>query len=54
MKGFRQAPPFRRRSSGGGIRMLLNESITIERDNQHIYLAGIDDAHFYGDGVMIS
>ena len=30
------------------IRMLLNESITIERDNQHIYLAGIDDAHFYG------
>jgi uncharacterized protein len=31
-----------------GIRMLLNESITIERDNQHIYLAGIDDAHFYG------
>lgn len=31
-----------------GIRMLLNESVTIERDNQHIYLAGIDDAHFYG------
>jgi hypothetical protein len=31
-----------------GIRMLLNESITIERDNQHIHLAGIDDAHFYG------
>jgi uncharacterized protein len=31
-----------------GIRMLLNESVYIERDSQHIYLAGIDDAHFYG------
>jgi uncharacterized protein len=30
-----------------GIRMLLNECETIERDNQRIYLAGIDDAHFY-------
>ena len=30
-----------------GIRMLLNECETITRDNQHIYLAGIDDAHFY-------
>jgi hypothetical protein len=35
-----------------GIRMLLNESITIERDNQHIYLAGIDDAHFYRTGKI--
>jgi predicted MPP superfamily phosphohydrolase len=30
-----------------GIRMLLNESETIVRDNQRIYLAGIDDAHYY-------
>jgi uncharacterized protein len=30
-----------------GIRMLLNESEVIERGGQHLYLAGIDDAHFY-------
>jgi len=30
-----------------GIRMLLNECETINRDDQHIYIAGIDDAHFY-------
>jgi predicted MPP superfamily phosphohydrolase len=30
-----------------GIQMLLNESETITRDGQRIYLAGIDDAHFY-------
>jgi uncharacterized protein len=30
-----------------GIQMLLNENHVIERDNQRIYLAGIDDAHFY-------
>jgi uncharacterized protein len=30
-----------------GIEMLLNESLAIERGNQRIYLAGIDDAHFY-------
>ena len=30
-----------------GIQMLLNENDVIERDNQRIYLAGIDDAHFY-------
>jgi predicted MPP superfamily phosphohydrolase len=30
-----------------GIRMLLNESETIERGDQRIHLAGIDDAHFY-------
>jgi predicted MPP superfamily phosphohydrolase len=29
------------------IRMLLNECVTIERNHQCIYLAGIDDAHFY-------
>jgi hypothetical protein len=27
--------------------MLLNENHIVERDNQCIYLAGIDDAHFY-------
>ena len=30
-----------------GIRMLLNESIAIERGGQKIHIAGIDDAHFY-------
>ena len=30
-----------------GIRMLLNESTSIERGDQRIYLAGIDDAHYY-------
>lgn len=31
-----------------GIRMLLNESEAIIRGNQHIHLAGIDDAHYFG------
>ena len=31
-----------------GIRMLLNESAVIERGGEHLYLGGIDDAHFYG------
>ena len=30
-----------------GIQMLLNENHAIDRGNQRIYLAGIDDAHFY-------
>ena len=30
-----------------GIRMLLNESETIARENQLIHIAGIDDAHYY-------
>ncbi len=30
-----------------GIQMLLNENQAIERDNQCIHLAGIDDAHYY-------
>jgi predicted MPP superfamily phosphohydrolase len=30
-----------------GIRMLINECEMIKRDGQCIYLAGIDDAHFY-------
>jgi predicted MPP superfamily phosphohydrolase len=30
-----------------GIRMLLNECVSISRADEHIYLAGIDDAHFY-------
>src|SRR5215813_14056977 len=32
---------------GMGIRMLLNECEAISRDDQCIYLAGIDDAHYY-------
>jgi len=30
-----------------GIRVLLNESERISRGGDHVYLAGIDDAHFY-------
>ena len=30
-----------------GIRMLLNESITIRRAAAHIHMAGIDDAHYF-------
>ena len=30
-----------------GIRMLLNEQVRIERGGAVIYLAGVDDAHFY-------
>jgi len=30
-----------------GVRVLLNESVPIERADQLIYLAGIDDAHYY-------
>jgi uncharacterized protein len=30
-----------------GIRMLINECDPLERGGAHIYLAGIDDAHFY-------
>jgi predicted MPP superfamily phosphohydrolase len=30
-----------------GIRMLLNEHVLIERGGHHMFLAGIDDAHFY-------
>jgi uncharacterized protein len=30
-----------------GVQMLLNESVTISRGNQRLYLAGIDDAHLY-------
>jgi predicted MPP superfamily phosphohydrolase len=30
-----------------GVRMLLNESVPIEREGELIYLAGIDDAHYF-------
>ena len=30
-----------------GIRMLLNECVSLPRANEQIYLVGIDDAHFY-------
>jgi len=30
-----------------GIRMLLNENVTLERDGERLYLVGIDDAHYY-------
>ncbi|MEQ8858105.1 MAG: metallophosphoesterase family protein [Pseudomonadales bacterium] len=31
-----------------GIAVLMNEGVVIEREGQRIYLAGIDDAHFFG------
>jgi uncharacterized protein len=31
-----------------GIRMLMNESVALERGGERVYLAGIDDAHFFG------
>ncbi|MCU7810440.1 MAG: metallophosphoesterase family protein [Candidatus Thiodiazotropha sp. (ex Notomyrtea botanica)] len=30
-----------------GIQMLLNESVPLQREDQQIHLAGIDDAHYY-------
>ena len=30
-----------------GIRVLLNESVPLERDTQTVWLAGIDDAHYF-------
>jgi predicted MPP superfamily phosphohydrolase len=30
-----------------GIRMLLNESVVIERDGARLHLAGLDDAHYF-------
>ncbi len=30
-----------------GIRMLLNESVIIERGDEHFHLVGIDDAHYF-------
>jgi uncharacterized protein len=31
-----------------GIRVLMNESVVLERGGERLYLAGIDDAHFFG------
>lgn len=31
-----------------GLPVLLNESVFIERDNSRLWIAGIDDPHFYG------
>jgi uncharacterized protein len=31
-----------------GVRMLVNEAVAIERDGQRLWLAGVDDPHFYG------
>ncbi len=32
---------------GMGIRMLMNESVALERNGQRIHLAGVDDPHYY-------
>ncbi|MEQ9002738.1 MAG: metallophosphoesterase family protein [Pseudomonadales bacterium] len=31
-----------------GVRVLMNESVTLTRDGAELHLAGIDDAHFFG------
>ena len=31
-----------------GLRILLNESLELQRDDQRIWLAGVDDPHYYG------
>jgi uncharacterized protein len=31
-----------------GIRVLMNESVVLERSGERVFLAGIDDAHFFG------
>jgi uncharacterized protein len=31
-----------------GVRMLVNEAVAVERDGQRLWLAGLDDPHFYG------
>ena len=31
-----------------GLRILLNESLTLQRDNQQLCLAGVDDPHYFG------
>lgn len=40
---IRMVPGF----EAAGVRMLLNESVRIEHGGQAIYLAGVDDAHYY-------
>lgn len=35
-----------------GINMLINESVTLQRENQSIYLAGLDDPHYYRSDNM--
>ncbi len=41
---IRMVPPF----EAAGVRVLLNESVALERGGETLYLAGIDDAHYYG------
>jgi predicted MPP superfamily phosphohydrolase len=31
-----------------GLRILINESLTLQRDDQRIWLAGVDDPHYFG------
>lgn len=40
---IRMVPPL----EAMGIRMLLNESVALERGDDRIFLAGIDDPHYY-------
>lgn len=40
---IRMVPPM----EASGIRVLLNESVTFERDGERIHLAGIDDPHYF-------
>ena len=31
-----------------GVRMLVNEAVSVEREGQSLWLVGLDDPHFYG------
>jgi len=31
-----------------GVEMLINDSVSLERDGQRIYLVGVDDCHYFG------
>jgi predicted MPP superfamily phosphohydrolase len=34
--------------SDSGVEMLINESICLKREQEQIYLSGVDDCHYYG------
>ena len=37
-----------------GIKMLINQSFAIERNNQRIWLIGVDDTHFYQNDDLVA
>lgn len=38
-----------------GVEMLMNEAVCLEKDGDRIYLAGLDDCHYYGaDDIVLA